>query len=116
MLWFYVQRKDSSFKRKSEREVCDDFLRTKFAKYSTTLKNYVGTEGSYRLMPKPLPHPHPSIPDNPILRQVFNAVGPERTLEDILQALGIEPPFYLVNLARIQLTTPLFPYLKAVES
>jgi SAM-dependent methyltransferase len=31
MLWFYVQRSDSSFKRKSEQEICDSFLGTKFA-------------------------------------------------------------------------------------
>jgi SAM-dependent methyltransferase len=114
MLWFYVQRTDSRFKRKSEKEVCYDFLKTKFEKYHTTFNNYMGGDGTYRLIPKPIPFPSPPIPSDEISRNIFQAVHPQKTLEEVFHSLAIKPAFHLVNRARVQLTTPLFPYLKAV--
>ena len=115
-LFFYVQRNDSRFKRKSEREVCDEFLETRFARYSTTITNYVsGGNGSYKLYPTPLPHPSPRVPIDPIARGIFKEASPERTIREVFQSLSINPTFNLVNSVRIQLTTPLFPYLKAVQ-
>lgn len=114
MLWFYAQRRDSPFKRKSENEVCQDFLSVKFDRYSTTVVNYVGNEKGYRLDPTPIPYPSPRIPRDETARNVFTAVDPEKTLGEVLQSLSIQPAFHVVNRIRTLLTTPLFPYLKAV--
>lgn len=114
MLWFYVQRNDSSFKRISEKEICDDFLNTKFEKYSTVYNNYMDVEGTYRFIDQTISYPRPPVPKDDLSRNIFKAIDPETTVKDAFQNLAIEPTFYLVNRVRIQLTTPLFPYLKAV--
>lgn len=114
-LYFYVQRSDSNFKRKSEREVCEEFLDTKFARYSTTVTNYVGGNGHYEYSATPIPLPSPRIPVDQTVRAIFKEVNPERTIREILQALSIKPTFNFINNARIQLTTPHFPYLKAAQ-
>ena len=113
-LYFYAQRAESNFKRKSEQEICTDFLATKFERYSTTMKNYVSVNGTYTLNPTPIPHPSPLVPVDRTARAVFKEASGEKTIGEILQILNIEPTFRIVNSLRIQLATPLFPYLKAV--
>lgn len=114
MLWFYTQRTDSPFKRKSENEVCQDFLKTKFERYSTTVNHYLLSEGGYQLVPRPMSWPSPSVPADETARSVFDTVDPKKTLGEVLRSLSIQPAFHLVNRIRLLLTTPLFPYLKAV--
>jgi SAM-dependent methyltransferase len=113
-LYFYVQRAKSGFKRKSEQEMCNDFLATKFERYSTTMKNFIGSNGTYKLNPTPIPHPSPLVPVDLTARRVFKEASGEKTIGEILEVLNIKPNFHIVNALRIQLTTPLFPYLKAV--
>jgi len=113
---FYVQRNDSGWMRKSEKEVCDEFLDTVFERYSTTTSNYVAGNGNYQFVPTPIPHPSPRVPVDQTARRVFKETGQGKTIREILGALAIEPAFNVVNNLRTQLTTPLFPYLKAVES
>ncbi|HKR12261.1 MAG TPA: class I SAM-dependent methyltransferase [Pyrinomonadaceae bacterium] len=113
-LFFYVQRNDSEWKRKSEKEVCEEFLDTVFDRYSTTITNYVGGNGNYQFSPTPIPHPSPRVPVDQTARSVFKETGQGNTIREILSVLGIKPAFSVVNNLRVQLTTPLFPYLKAV--
>lgn len=114
-LVFYVQRTDATIPRKSEKEVCDSFLNTRFARYNTTMTNYVGGNGNYVYSPTALPFPSPRVPVDQTARQIFKEATPEKTIGEILQALRINPNFNLVNNLRIRLTTPLYPYLKAVQ-
>jgi SAM-dependent methyltransferase len=114
MLWFYVQRTDSPFKRKSENEVCQDFLKTKFERYSTTVNHYRLSEGGYQLVPTPMSWPSPPLPADKTACNVFYTVDPKKTLGEVLRSMSIQPAFQLVNHIRMLLTTPLFPYLKAV--
>jgi hypothetical protein len=113
-LFFYVQRNDSRRPRKSEREVCEEFLDTVFERYSTTMTNYVGENGNYQFSPTPIPHPSPRVPVDQTARTVFKETGQGKTIREILAVLGIPPVFSVVNIIRVQLTTPLFPYLKAI--
>lgn len=113
-LFFYVQRNDAT-PRKSEKEVCDSFLKTRFARYNTTMTNYVGSNGNYTYSPTPLPFPSPRVPVDQTVRQIFREVTPEKTIGEIFESLKINPTFNLVNYIRLRLTTPLFPYLKAVQ-
>jgi len=113
-LYFYVQRADSSFKRKTEQEICADFLATKFERYSSTMKNFVSANGTYKLNPTPISHPSPLIPVDRTARAVFKEASADKTIGEILKVLHIKPSFSIVNSLRIQLTTPLLPYLKAV--
>jgi SAM-dependent methyltransferase len=114
MLWFYVQRTDSPFKRKSENEVCQDFLKTKFERYSATVNHYSLGEGGYQFVPRAMSWPSPPVPADKFAGNVFYTVDPKKTLGEVLQSLSLQPAFHLVNRIRMQLTTPLFPYLKAV--
>lgn len=114
MLWFYAQKEGSGIRRKSEQEVCREFLWTRFEKYCTILNNYFGGDKTYKLVPTPIPHPSPRLPADDLSRSVFKAASPEKTLADVFRELNVEPTFNLVNRVRIQLTTPLFPYLKAL--
>jgi hypothetical protein len=102
--------------RKPEKEVCEEFLDTVFERYSTTITNYVGVNGNYQFSPTPIPHPSPRIPIDKTARRVFAGTGDGKTIREILAALQIEPRFGVVSDLRTQLTTPLFPYLKAVAS
>jgi|SRR5215217_2119747 len=113
---FYVQRNDSGWTRKPEKEVCEEFLDTVFERYSTTVTNYVGGNGNYQFSPTSIPHPSPRVPVDQTARSVFKETGQGKTIREIFAALKIEPVFNVVNSIRTQLTTPLFPYLKAVES
>ncbi|HEX5886838.1 MAG TPA: methyltransferase domain-containing protein [Pyrinomonadaceae bacterium] len=114
-LVFYVQRLDSNSRRKSEKEVCEEFLDTSFTRYSTTIHNYIGNNGHYEFSATPIPHPSPRVPVDQTARRIFKEASPDRTIREILEGLSIEPTFSLVNNVRIQLTTPHFPYLKAAQ-
>ena len=80
------------------------------------MSNYVGGNGNYQFSPTPIPHPSPRVPVDQTARRVFKETGGGKTIRETLAALEIEPVFNAVNSIRTQLTTPLFPYLKAVKS
>jgi len=113
-LWFYVQRTDSPYQRKSEKEICEDFLNTTFDRSGTVQRSLVrNADGSYRLLPRSISYPAPSA--NASVEKIVNAVDGHRTMKEIFQELGgdIALP---VRLARIMLATSAFPYLKAVTT
>jgi SAM-dependent methyltransferase len=115
LLWFYLQRKDSFYKRKTEKQTCEDFLDTKFEKYTTTVKNYVrDNDGKYRLNPTPVSFPSPSMPPDDLSRRIFNFIDKNLSMRDIFRKLKLETSFHKVNYVRINLTTKAFPYIKAV--
>lgn len=117
MLWFYLQRKDPSRRRKTEKEVCEEFLNTKFGAHSTTVKEYRRDEkGKYRLSPGLISIPAPIVPTDELARKAFKVVNPTMCMKDIFHKLKIETSFANVNHVRINLTTSAFPYLKAVSS
>jgi hypothetical protein len=115
MIWFYLQRKDSNFKRKSEKRICREFLETKFEKKTTTMTVYVRLqEDSYTLKSESVSYPSPSIPTDVVAKTIFKAVTPDIPMLEIFRKLKIPPSFHNVNLARVLLTTSAFPYLTAV--
>ena len=114
MLWFYLQRQDSDIPRKSEKEICDEFLKTVFAKGGTFLNNYIlNEEGEYLISPRKIPCPAPSIPQDPLIKKIYEQVNSNSTMLEIFEKLKIETSFYTVNKIRINLTSSGFPYLKA---
>jgi SAM-dependent methyltransferase len=114
MLWFYLQRGDSGIRRKSQADVCRDFLAGRFERYAATVRNWVLSEGEYRLSSTTLSLPSPALPRDSLLRDVVEATAPERTMLETLNELGIDHTFKTVDRIRLHLTTPLFPYLKAI--
>ena len=71
--------------------------------------------GSNQATVTALKFPLAEITATDISTRIFKEVSPERTIREVFQSLSINPTFNLVNSVRIQLTTPLFPYLKAVQ-
>lgn len=113
MLWFYLRRKDGGRERKTERQICEEFLETKFVRNSTTQKSYVpGEGGSYQPSPGTVAFPAP--PADALIRKIVEAADGQTPLRDIFQWLEISPAFHVVNQLRLRLTTSAFPYLRAV--
>ena len=116
MLWFYVQRKDSSFSRKSERQVCEEFLANRFEKKSTNVRLFSRDEkGEYLEQSQHQTFPGPLSTHDHLAKLVFNAADPAKTMKEIFQELQLEPTFQNINRVRVNLTTSAFPYLTSVK-
>lgn len=90
MLWFYLQRADSDRRRKSEQQICDEFLNTKFVRASTAQGSYVLNEdGKYR--PAPATVQCPAIVHDATLGKVLQLANGDRTGYEILRDRGIAP-------------------------
>jgi len=113
MLWFYLQKKGSS-QRKSEKEVCDEFLDTTFVKTTTQQRAYVlQDDGRYKTSDRLNNFPQAS-PDASV-KEIFEAADGKTVMRDLLERHGFDMTFSNVNAARIKLTTPAFPFLKAID-
>lgn len=113
MLWFYLRRADAGRPRKSERQICEEFLDRAFKPTSAKQRCYVRNGDEWALAPRPLPYPLEK-PD-PAVAEIYALAGPRNTMRRVFRYLGIEPTFQAVNQARLRLTTSAFPYLKAVN-
>lgn len=113
-LWFYLQRKDSGHVRKTAKEVCAEFMATKFRRAETRQRGYLRTpDGGYRTLSKPLRYP--VLPPDESVRRIVETADGHTTMREVFRRLAIEPSFTNVNRARLLLTTPQSPYLQAVQ-
>ncbi len=116
MLWFYVQRKDSPYKRKGEQDVCEEFLDYRFEKNSTGVRLFSrGEKGEYKEQSQNQFFPGPLNSHDHLAKLVYNALDAGKTIREIFGELQIEPSFQNINRVRINLTTSAFPYLAAVK-
>lgn len=114
MLWFYLQHRDGGVPRKTERQVCDEFLETRFERVGTRQRSFIrGEDGAYSLSPQAVAYPL-AAPD-PSEKAIADMADGQRTMREIFRELRIEPTFRRVNRARIKLTTTAFPYLRAAQ-
>jgi 2-polyprenyl-3-methyl-5-hydroxy-6-metoxy-1,4-benzoquinol methylase len=115
LLWFYLQRQDSGRPRKSEKQMCAEFLDTNFIKIESLQRSYVQAEnGNYSLSPDSVPFP--LAPPDVQVKDIFDAIDGKSSMRDIFQRLGLQMTFSTVNQVRLQLTTSAFPYLRAVST
>ena len=115
MLWFYLRRQDSQAPRKSEQQLNDEFLRTTFERASTMQQSYIrGQDGHFRLSSRAIAHPA-SAPEDSV-KPLHERFERPRVMGEVFAELGLATDFGTVQRARIQLTTPAFPYLKALGS
>ncbi len=113
MLSFYLQRKDSERRRRTEREICDAFLATVFERSRATRQVYQRGAGDVYTL-SPLSASHPPEPKDPRKAKILAAVDGRTPMGEILGRLAIPTGFETVNRLRIELTTSAFPYLVAV--
>ena len=114
MIWFYLQREDSPRRRKTEKELCEEFLELEFVKCETQKIKYDKTvENRYVLNSRPVPYPSPHTDD--LCRKIIKLVETRsfKQMREIFQALGIKQEFSTVNKLRLALTTTAYPYLMA---
>ncbi|MFZ0319874.1 MAG: class I SAM-dependent methyltransferase [Candidatus Sulfotelmatobacter sp.] len=113
LLWFYLQRVDSGRSRKSEQQICNEFLSRSFKKSAAKQATYIRNEDVWALAPQAVPYPLEQ-PDAAV-DEIYRLADPDNAMGRIFKYLGIEPTFQAVNRARVKLTTSSFPYLKAVK-
>lgn len=112
-IWFYLQRCDAPRSRRTEKEICEDFLDRELVRSSTVQRNYLrGEDGRYNLSPNSVPYPV-GLPD-PFAQAVYEQAAPGRSMREIFAQLGIPTDLLTVNRIRILLTTPAFPYLTSL--
>ncbi|MCP3140362.1 amino acid adenylation domain-containing protein [Pyxidicoccus xibeiensis] len=115
MLWFYLRRQDSRLPRKSEQQLNEAFLQTTFERATTMQQSYIrGQDGRFRLSPKSIAHPA-SAPEHSV-KALYERFEQRRVMGEVFAELGLQRDFGTVQRARVQLTTPAFPYLRAVGS
>jgi SAM-dependent methyltransferase len=111
MLWFYL-RKNNLTERKSEQQVCDSFLGTRFQPNSVARRSYVLTkDNKFSQVKSPLRYP--GLPAKPELRKIVEAVGSGAPMERVLESLGVSRDFATVNDLRLRLTTSTSPFLRS---
>jgi SAM-dependent methyltransferase len=115
LLWFYLRRKDGEAPRKTEGQICEEFLNTTFVKNRTTQRSFI-RDGDEHYKLSSSSAPYPLAAPNASVRTIFELVDGKTQMRDIFAHLGMNTMFQIVNQARIQLTTSAFPYLKAVET
>lgn len=113
MIWFYAQRRDSSRRRQTEREMCEAFLNREFVRASTTQRSYMRRDdGSYRELEDGIAFP--GKPTDPVVSDFLSMIETETCPGAALDRLGIEPTFQQVNEIRLQSTTSAFSHLQAL--
>jgi len=115
MLWFFVRYRGTGDDGRYEARLNQEFLGTKFVPASTQLRNYVrGSDMNYTRSATTLPYPIP--PRNQLVSQIRERADGRRELRQILNDLGIDITSYkTITDLRVQSTTSLCPYLKAVR-
>ncbi len=117
MLWFYMQRQDHPDPIRTQGELDAAFLQQRFTKAATRSRNYVlKGEGSYVLAEQEIPCPAPVTPVDPVAAQVFRACDGQRTIAEILKAMGMPGEPAVAARLRPLLTSCGHPYLHAVRS
>lgn len=113
MLWFYMQRKDSPRPRQGERALAQAFLATRFVRAQTRQRSHIrGADGRFR--PAAQATAFPGGAPEASLRPLVERCDGTRTMAEIFAELGRSTDFASVQQARLMLTIPAFPYLRAI--
>ncbi|MGH9968605.1 MAG: class I SAM-dependent methyltransferase [Pyrinomonadaceae bacterium] len=113
LLWFYLQRKESRHPRKSEQQICREFLDTTFKKNATKRTSFIrDDDGTYH--PSPHVTAYPRFLFEGTVRKIYNLLDETRPIRYTLQLLNTDLSFQAVNDARLKLTTAACPYLRAI--
>lgn len=116
MLWFYFQKKDSTRRRKTEKQMCVDFLNTKFKRVNLQKKLYILRDNdSYNEDPMIVRFPSQKIWVSEDVKKVYFNLNEKSCISETLEKCGMEPMFTTVNKLRSCLTTSAFPHLEAYQ-
>jgi SAM-dependent methyltransferase len=114
MLWFYLSHRGHDM-RQSEAQIAERFLDTTFVKTNATQRQYLRQgDGRYVLSPRILKYT--MGPDAGSIGAIIDAVDGDLSMRQVFTKLGIKTDFRTAHNALLRLTTPPFPFLKAVHS
>jgi SAM-dependent methyltransferase len=114
MLWFFMQHGGDTDKPHFERDVCDEFLKHRFSRVQTRLRNFIRQpDGSYESARGTI-----SFPPNPSdkrINSVLEAVNPNVSMREVLTTAKVDTnDLNAVNDVRIKTTTTLCPCLRVI--
>jgi len=113
MLWVYLQRSDSSRPRLSEKETCELFLDAAFTKSAIQKQGYIlADSGGYKCLGNT--RPYPGLAEQKALQKLVAAADSRTSMRVLLDNLGLPNKWPDANEIRIHLTTPAFPFLRAI--
>lgn len=114
MLWFYLQKKDSKYKRRTQAETCEEFLNTRFERFEITVSDYVLNQMAdrYDLSGRSF-FPHKVKIADKLSKRVYDEIDGSLTIKSVLSRLNIEPNFYNLSILKNNLTSVAAPYLKS---
>lgn len=116
LLWFYL-RPESQKPRRSERQICADFLDGVFVRCATGQRSFLrGADSCYRPAPNSARLEYPTPHRDPDARRVLDLIDGEMPMRAIFERLGIGSDFHTANDLRMRLTTAAYPYLRAAPS
>ena len=114
MLWFYLQRLDSPAPRRTTRQLCDEFLESRFAPARTTRQLHMRGPGEAYGATPDQEVPFPVWRGKGDARRVFEAVDPAVPMRATLERLGIPTDALpAVDRLRVLLASSAFPFLRA---
>jgi hypothetical protein len=116
LLWFYLQRTDSVRARKSETQLCEEFLMQKFRRVNTQREVFTQQDTrNYTLSAKRLNYPAPHT--DAVCKTVLALMSehPGADMRTLLERLKVKLDFAAVNRLRLLLTTCAYPYLVAAD-
>jgi hypothetical protein len=111
MLWFYLQRFDAQYARKSERELATEFQARAFTRTQTE-KEMFG-RGLVGYSPAPRVAPFPGRPVGGDADRFYAALNGTGSIQEALTATGMESDWMTVHRLRVHLATSAFPFLLA---
>ncbi|HEX4955001.1 MAG TPA: TauD/TfdA family dioxygenase [Thermoanaerobaculia bacterium] len=112
MLWFYLQRTDAGKPRPSERQLGEAFLDTCFEPARSRRRAH-RRDDSGAFVPVGEPGDHPPPPRDPLAQRLVAACDGRTPMRELLERSGVATSRATVNRLRVELTTPLFPHLRA---
>src|SRR6185436_16813180 len=112
MLWFYLQRTDSKWENKSEKQLTNEFLQQTFAKSNTKKQVFIRSDNGTYVLSDRL-RPYPGLHMDNLCGKILASIDSQTAtpLRDVLDQLGVEARFSLINKLRLLLTTTAFPFL-----
>jgi SAM-dependent methyltransferase len=114
MLWFYLQRHDSSCARRSQQQICDAFLDSTWMPARTMQKSFI-RESDVNFRPSAKCLPYPLSDPEPGMKLIRDSVTYGDPMRVVLQKLGRKLTRPEVNEIRTKLTIPVNPYLRSIS-
>lgn len=112
MLWFYLQKRNCPRLRKSEKQICEEFLNTKFKRTNLEKDVFILNEnGTYDNKPITVNFPVKRFLSKEV-EQFYDQLNEDENIKETFKKCAIKTSFSAVNFFRISLATSGNPFLE----